>query len=75
VEVLSLFLRAEWARQARRHHELTDRLNQMLRPAGYFLHVEVLLQDWNRNLPLKVLTMAAGAFLQELPDPQVATAA
>jgi hypothetical protein len=24
VEVLSLFLRPEWARQARRHHELTD---------------------------------------------------
>jgi hypothetical protein len=73
VEVLSLFLRPEWARQARRHGELTDRLNRTFRPQGYFLHVEVLLQ--NRNLPLKALTRAAGAFLQELPDPQAATAA
>jgi hypothetical protein len=73
VEVLSLFLRPEWARQARRHHELTDRLNRTLRPEGYFLHVEVLLQ--NRNLPLKALTRAARAFLQELPEPRVATAA
>jgi hypothetical protein len=73
VEVLSLFLRPEWARQARRHGELTDRLNRTFRPEGYFLHVEVLLQDPSRNLPLKALTRAAGAFLQELPDPRVAT--
>jgi hypothetical protein len=42
---------------------------------GYFLHVEVLVQDPSRNLPLKALTRAAGAFLEELPEPQVATAA
>jgi hypothetical protein len=34
VEVLSLFLRPEWARQARRHHELTDRLNRTFRPGA-----------------------------------------
>jgi hypothetical protein len=75
VEVLSLFLRPEWSRQARRHYELTDRLNKRLRPQGYFLHVGVLLQDQGRNLPLKALTTAAGEFLQDLPDPRVATAA
>ena len=75
VEVLSLFLRPEWARQARRHGELTDRLNRTFRPQGYFLHVEVLVQDPSCNLPLKALTRAAGAFLEELPEPQVATAA
>jgi hypothetical protein len=75
VEVLSLFLRPEWARQARRHGELTDRLNKTFRPKGYFLHVEVLVQDPGRNLPLKALTKAAGAFLEGLPQPQVATAA
>jgi hypothetical protein len=75
VEVLSLFLRPEWARQARRHGELTDRLNKTFRPQGYFLHVEVLVQDQSRNLPLKSLTTAAAAFLEELPEPQVATAA
>ena len=75
VEVLSLFQRPEWTRQARRHHELTDRLNKTFRPEGYFLHIEVLFEDQGRNLPLKALTTAAGAFLQELPDPQVATAA
>jgi hypothetical protein len=73
--VLSLFLRPEWARQARRHHELTDRLNRTFRPQGYFLHVEVLLQDRSRNQPLKALTTAAEAFLEELPEPQVTTAA
>jgi hypothetical protein len=75
VEVLSLFLRPDWARQARRHGELTDRLNKTFRPQGYFLHVEVLVQDPSRNLPLKALTRAAGAFLEDLPEPQVATAA
>jgi hypothetical protein len=75
VEVLSLFLRPEWARQARRHDELTDRLNRTFRPQGYFLHVEVLVQDPRRNLPLKALTRAAGAFLEDLPEPQEATAA
>ncbi len=75
VEVLSLFLRPEWARQARRHHELTDRLNKMFRPQGYFLHVEVLVQDQRRNVPLKAVTEAAGTFLGDLPEPQVATAA
>ncbi len=75
VEVLSLFLRPEWARQARRHHELTDRLNRTFQPQGYFLHVEVLLQDQSRILPLKALTTAAGAFLEGLPEPQVTTAA
>ena len=75
VEVLSLFLRPEWARQARCHHELTDRLNRTFQPQGYFLHVEVLLLDQSRNLPLKALTTAAGAFLEGLPEPQVTTAA
>jgi hypothetical protein len=70
-----LFLRPEWARQARRHHELTDRLNKTFRPQGYFLHVEVLVRDPRRNLPLKALTRAAGAFLEELPEPQEVTAA
>jgi hypothetical protein len=60
VEVLSLFLRPEWARQARRHGELTDRLNKTFRLQGYFLHVEVLVQDPSRNLPLKALTGPPG---------------
>ena len=75
LEVLSFFLRADWAGEARRHGELSDRLNKRFRPQGYFLHVEVLRQQQGVNLPLKALTEAAGAFLQGLPDPQVATAA
>lgn len=75
VEVLSFFLRADWASEARRHGELSDRLNKTFRPQGYFLHVEVLRQQQGVNLPLKALTEVAGAFLQGLPDPQVATAA
>ncbi len=75
VEVLSLFMREEWTREARRHHELTDRLNKTLRPQGYFLHVEVLVQPQGSSLPLKDLTEFAEAFLKVLPDPQVATAA
>jgi len=69
VEVLSLFMREEWTREARRHHELTDRLNKTLRPQGYFLHVEVLVQPQGTSLPLKDLTEFAEAFLKVLPDP------
>ncbi len=75
VEVLSLFMRDEWTREARRHHELTDRLNQTFRPQGYFLHVEVLFQAQGRSLPLKDLTGFAEAFLKGLPDPQATVAA
>ena len=32
-----------------RHGELTDRLNKTFRPQGYFLHVEVLVQDPSRT--------------------------
>jgi hypothetical protein len=75
IEVLSLFLRSDWAKEAHDHGELTDRLNTTFRPEGYFLHVEVLHQDQGRNLPLKALTLAARAFLNRLPDPRAATAA
>jgi hypothetical protein len=75
VEVLSLFLRAEWASEERRHGELTDRLNKRFRPQGYLLDIEVLQQEQGRNLPLKELTKAAGSFLQDLPPPNVTTAA
>jgi hypothetical protein len=70
VDVLSFFMRADWASEARRHGELSDRLNKTFRPQGYFLHVEVLQQQQGVNLPLKDLTQAAGAFLQGLPDPR-----
>jgi hypothetical protein len=75
VEVLSLFLRADWASEERRHGELTDRLNKRFRPQGYFLDVEVLQQEQGRNLPLKELTEAAGSFLQDLQPPPVTTGA
>jgi hypothetical protein len=75
VEVLSFFLRSDWAKEAHRHDELTDRLNKAFQPQGYLLDADVLRQDQGRNLPLKDLTLAAGAFLKGLPDPQVTTAA
>ncbi len=75
VEVLSFFMRADWASEERRHGELSDRLNRTFQARGYFLHVEVLRQDPGRNLPLRDLTEAAGAFLKGLPAPQVATVA
>jgi hypothetical protein len=74
VEVLSLFERPEWAKEARRNAQLTDRLNEILEPDRYFLDVDVAVQDSSRNLPLKTLTDRAQAFLAWLPDPQIVAA-
>jgi hypothetical protein len=72
VEVVSLFQNRDWTKEARRHGELADYLNDHIRPQRYFLHVEILEQQG--NVPLSQLRSFAGKWLDTLPAPSVTTA-
>ena len=61
--MLSLFQWPDWAKEACRHAEMTDRLNKMLKPNGYFLDADVAVQDPSRSLRLRILIERAQAVL------------
>jgi hypothetical protein len=73
VEVLSLFVQQEWAREERRHGRLADALNKRLQSQGYLLHVEVGLEQ--QNVPEGQLARFADQFVESLPAPGATSAA
>jgi hypothetical protein len=72
VEVLSLFERADWEQERRRHGRLADELNRRVRPtAGYFVHLEI--EQCDRDPAPRRFADFVCKCIAELPDPQAIT--